>query len=147
MTVHKARKFAVALFGSMTAGSLILGPFIIYSPYVALCILAVAGFGHAAYTSNTMAFPADVVPKSATASVWGLASAGSGLGGALFQSLSGITVEKLSTTYSYSTAYNTVFIGYGTLALAALFVILFLMAPLVKEKTLDAFEQGEKDLK
>jgi ACS family hexuronate transporter-like MFS transporter len=147
MAVHKARKFAVALFGSMVAGSLILGPFIIYNPYIALIVLAVAGFGYAAYTSNTMAFPADVVPKSATASVWGLASVGSGLGGALFQSLSGITVNKLSATYSYSTAYNTVFVGYGLLALAGLFVVLFLMGPLVKDKTLKTFEQEEKDLK
>jgi MFS transporter, ACS family, hexuronate transporter len=141
MAVHKARKFAVALFGSMTAGSLILGPFIIYSPYIALIILAVAGFGHAAYTSNTMAFPADVVPKSATASVWGLASVGSGLGGALFQSLSGSAVEKLSTTYSYAAAYNTVFIGYGILALTALCVVLFLMGPLVKEKTFNGLRR------
>jgi ACS family hexuronate transporter-like MFS transporter len=147
MAVHKARKFAVAIFGSMTAGSLILGPFIIYNPFIALIVLAIAGFGYAAYTSNTMAFPADVVPKSATASVWGLASVGSGLGGALFQSLSGITVNKLSTTYSYSIAYNTVFVGYGVLALSGLFVVLFLMGPLVKDKTLKAFEQEENDLK
>ena len=46
----------------------------------------------------------------------------------------GITVDKLSTTYSYSTAYNTIFIGYGILALAALFVVLFLMGPLVKRE-------------
>jgi ACS family hexuronate transporter-like MFS transporter len=147
MAVHKARKFAVAIFGSMTAGSLILGPFIIYNPFIALIVLAIAGFGYAAYTSNTMAFPADVVPKSATASVWGLASVGSGLGGALFQSLSGITVNKLSTTYSYSIAYNTVFVGYGVLALSGLFVVLFLMGPLVKDKTLKAFDQEENDLK
>jgi ACS family hexuronate transporter-like MFS transporter len=134
--VHKARKIAVGLFGAMTAGSLILGPFIIYTPFIALIILAIAGFGYAAYTANTMAFPADVVPQNATASVWGLASVGSGLGGALFQSLSGITVEKLSGKYGYSTAYNSVFIGYGVLALLALLVILFLMGPLVKDKTM-----------
>jgi ACS family hexuronate transporter-like MFS transporter len=134
--VPKARKIAVGLFGAMTAGSLILGPFIIYNPFIALVILAIAGFGYAAYTANTMAFPADVVPQRATASVWGLASVGSGLGGALFQSLSGITVEKLSGKYGYSTAYNSVFIGYGILALLALLVILFLMGPLVKDKTM-----------
>lgn len=147
MPVHRARKFSVGLFGSITAGALILGPFIIYSPFVALVILAVAGFAHAAYTSNTMAFPADVVPHSATASVWGLASVGSGLGGALFQSLSGVTVDKLSNAYNYSMAYNTVFIGYGVLALIGLSVVLFLMGPLVKDKTLSAYEQEENNLK
>jgi len=137
--IHKARKIAVGLFGSLAAGSLISGPFIIHNPIIALVILAVAGFGYAAYTSNTMAFPADVVPQDATASVWGLASVGSGLGGALFQSISGITVSRLSGAYNYSVAYNVVFIGYGILALLGLFVVLFLMGPLVKDKKLSAF--------
>ena len=127
----------MGIFGSLTAGSLILGPLIIYTPFVALFILAVAGFGYAAYTSNTMAFPADVVPPNAVASTWGLASVGAGLGGAIFQSLSGVTVKKLSAAHGYPMAYNTVFIGYGILALLALLIVLFLMGPLVRDKRLD----------
>ncbi|MBK5270659.1 MAG: MFS transporter, partial [Bacteroidia bacterium] len=76
VAVHKARKLSVTLFGLLTAGSLIFGPLIIHSPAIALIVLATAGFGYGAYTANTMAFPADVVPKNAVASVWGLASVG-----------------------------------------------------------------------
>ena len=139
MAVHKARKLSVTLFGLLTAGSLILGPLIIHTPAVALVVLAIAGFGYAAYTANTMAFPADVVPKNAVASVWGLASVGAGLGGVLFQSVSGIAVKNLSEHYNYSVAYNAVFIGYGFLALIALGIVLFLMGPLVQDKRLQVF--------
>lgn len=130
MPIPKARKFSVGLFGSIMALSLILGPFVITSPISALIVLAVAGFGYAAYTANTMAFPADVVPKNATASVWGIASVGSGLGGAIFQSLSGTAVKNLSTSHSYAFAYNAVFIGYGVIALVGLSIILFAIGPL-----------------
>jgi MFS transporter, ACS family, hexuronate transporter len=144
ISVHKARKMAVALFGLLTAAALILGPLIIHTPTVALTVLAVAGFNHAAYTANTMAFPADVVPQNTIASVWGLASVGAGLGGAIFQSVSGVTVKNLSESYNYSVAYNSVFIGYGVLALLGLSVVLFLMGPLVKDKKLEALALSEE---
>lgn len=92
--IHKARKISVGIFGSIMALSLLSGPVFITSPASALTILAIAGFGYAAYTANTMAFPGDVVPKNATASVWGVASVGAGLGGALFQSISGVAVGR-----------------------------------------------------
>lgn len=136
--VPKARKIAVGIFGSLLAFSLILGPFIITSPTTALVVLSLAGFGYAAYTSNTMAFPADVVPLSATASVWGVASVGAGLGGAIFQALSGTTIERISKAYDYSFAYHTVFVGYGVLALIAVCVILFILGPLEKNEELEA---------
>jgi ACS family hexuronate transporter-like MFS transporter len=86
-----------------------------------------------------MAFPGDVVPQSATASVWGVASVGAGFGGMIFQSLSGLTVKNLSEAYDYSIAYNTVFIGYGTMALMGLSIILFFMGPLVKNQALQEY--------
>ncbi len=139
MPVPKARKLSVTLFGLLTAGSLILGPLIIHTPMVALIVLAIAGFGYASYTANTMAFPADVVPQNGVASVWGLASVGAGLGGAVFQSISGVAVKNLSESYNYSVAYNSVFIGYGVLALFGLSVVLFVMGPLVQDKKLEAY--------
>ncbi|MEJ0103948.1 MAG: MFS transporter [Bacteroidota bacterium] len=139
MPVQKARKLSVGIFGSLLGLSLILGPFIIVSPATALTVLSVAGFGYAAYTGNTMAFPADVVPLSATASVWGVASVGAGLGGAIFQSLSGITIEHLSKSYNYTVAYHTVFVGYGIMALIAVFIILFIVGPLKKDVELQRY--------
>jgi len=137
--VPKARKIAVGIFGSVMAFSLISAPFVITSPAIALVVLGVAGFGYAAYLSNTMAFPADVVPHSGVASVYGLASVGAGLGGAIFQSLSGLAVKNLSVSYNYPVAYNAVFVGYGILALVGLLIVLFIMGPLHKNMELQEF--------
>lgn len=139
MPIPKARKVSVAIFGGLMGLSLVLGPFIITTPASALVILSLASFGYAAYTANTMAFPADVVPQSATASVWGVASVGAGFGGMVFQSLSGITVKNLSEAYNYSVAYNAVFVGYGVTALVGLSIVLFVMGPLVKNRTLQEY--------
>lgn len=137
--VPRARKIAVGIFGSIMAFSLISAPFVISSPTIALVVLGVAGFGYAAYLSNTMAFPADVIPQSGVASVYGLASVGAGLGGAIFQSISGLTVKNLSAHYNYSVAYNTVFVGYGILALIGLSIVLFVMGPLNKNIELQEY--------
>jgi ACS family hexuronate transporter-like MFS transporter len=137
--IPKARKIGAGFFGSIMAFSLILGPLMIDGPYSALVVLALAGFGYASCSANMLAFPADVVPLSATASVWGLASVGSGLGGAIFQSLSGITVKNLSTKFGYSTAYNVVFIGYGLIALTGLLILLFMTGPLIRNKELQEY--------
>jgi MFS transporter, ACS family, hexuronate transporter len=137
--IHIARKISVTIFGLIMALSLLLGPLIINGPTGALIILAIAGFGYAAYTANTMAFPADVVPKSATASVWGIASVGAGLGGVIFQSVSGVAIKNLSASFDYNLAYSAVFIGYGLMALIGLSIVLFMTGPLVKNKELQDY--------
>jgi MFS transporter, ACS family, hexuronate transporter len=137
--IPKARKISVGIFGSIMALSLLLGPFVINGPTRALIVLAIAGFGYAAYTANTMAFPADVVPESATASVWGIASVGAGLGGIIFQSVSGVVIKNLSTHFNYTIAYSTVFIGYGLMAIIGLAIVLFLTGPLVQNRDLQAY--------
>jgi ACS family hexuronate transporter-like MFS transporter len=136
--IQNARKISVGIFGLMMALSLILGPFIINGP-----IGAIAGFGYAAYTANTMAFPADVVPKSATASVWGIASVGAGLGGVIFQSISGIAIKNLSIHFDYTVAYKAVFVGYGLIALIGLSIVIFMIGPLVQNKDLQTYVDGK----
>ena len=141
--VPVARKISAGFFGSIMAFSLMLGPFLIKGPYSALVVLALAGFGYASCTANMLAFPADVVPLSATASVWGVASIGSGSGGAIFQSLSGLAVKKLSTKYNYSVAYNVVFIGYGLLALIGISILLFMTGPLIRNNKLQEYVEQD----
>jgi ACS family hexuronate transporter-like MFS transporter len=136
LAVHKARKLAVSIFGLTLAAALLSGPFVIGGPASALAVLSVAGFGWAAYTANTLAFPADVVPQRAVATVWGLASVGAGLGGAFFQHASGLTVAHLRTTVGVAGAYHTVFVAYGVLALVGLTIVLFAMGPLMRDETL-----------
>jgi ACS family hexuronate transporter-like MFS transporter len=131
-----ARKVAVSIFGVMMALSLISGPLVIKGPAMAIIVLAVTGFCYTAYTANTMAMPADVVPSGSTASVWGIASVGAGLGGAIFQSLSGIAVKNLSVRFDYPTAYSAIFTGYGIMAFAGLAIILFTTGPLIRNQEL-----------
>jgi ACS family hexuronate transporter-like MFS transporter len=142
--IPKARKVSVTFFGLIMALSLLLGPVVIKEPTSALIILAIAGFGYAAYTANTMAFPADVVPKSATASVWGIASVGAGLGGVIFQSISGVAIKDLSAHFDYTLAYNVVFIGYGLLSLIGLSFVLFFLGPLVQNKEMQDYVEINK---
>ena len=141
--IPKARKISVGIFGLTMALSLLLGPFIINGPTGALIVLAIAGFGYAAYTANTMAFPADVVPKSAIASVWGIASVGAGLGGVIFQSVSGVAIKSISSHIDYRIAYSSVFVGYGLIALIGLSIVLFMTGPLVHSESLQAYVDEE----
>lgn len=141
--IPKARKIAVGIAGAIMGVSLLSAPFVITSPVSALIVFGLAGFGYTAYTANSLAFPADVAPKNATASVWGLACIGTGLGGAVFQSLSGITLKAVSTSHDYLTAYDVLFIGYGTIAFIGLFIMLFLMGPLVRNEALHKYAETE----
>jgi len=137
--IPKARKLSVGIFITIMGGALILAPFVITTAVSALVFFSLAGFGYTAYLANALAYPADVVPKSAVASVWGLASVGAGLGGAIFQSLSGLTIKTFSTSHGYGYAYNILFIGFGVSCLIGLSIILFLMGPLVKNEKLHEY--------
>jgi ACS family hexuronate transporter-like MFS transporter len=65
------------------------------------------------------------------ASIWGLASMGSGFGGMLFSWLSGRTIDQYG--------YTPVFIAYGIMPLIAAGLVIFAMGPL---KPLSGFENG-----
>jgi ACS family hexuronate transporter-like MFS transporter len=89
---------------------------------LAIAMVSLTTFGYTGYTANTLAFPVDVFPKNAVASVWGLASMGSGFGGMLFMALSGWLIGTFG--------YLPVFIGYGVMPLIALSLVLFGIGPL-----------------
>jgi len=136
LAIRKARKLAVSVFALTMAAALLSGPLVISGPRSALAVLSVAGFGWAAYTANTLAFPADVVPQRAVATVWGLASVGAGVGGAFFQHASGLSVAHLRTTLGVADAYHSVFVAYGLFALMGLTLVLFPMGPLTRDESL-----------
>lgn len=115
-----ARKASTAFFATLMLSTI---PAILTdSAPLAIALIAVTTFGYTGYTANTLAFPADVFPSRAVASVWGLASMGSGFGGMMFMALSGWLIGRFG--------YTPVFIGYGILPLLALFCILLLVGPL-----------------
>lgn len=142
MPIHKARKLAVCLSAAIMGISLLLAPFIITTPMSALLIFGVAGFGYTSYTANSLACPADVVPKSSAASVWGIGCVGTGLGGALFQSLSGITLKTFSANGNASSAYYYLFFMYGAIAIIGMMIVWFLMGPIKKDQSLQEYELG-----
>jgi hypothetical protein len=73
----------------------------------------------------------------------GVASVGAGLGGILLQSLSGLTVDKLANRVGYATAYHSVFVGYGIVALIGLSIVLFVIGPLLKDKSLEIYVKND----
>ncbi len=138
-----ARKLAVVLSGLLMGLSLLLGPLLIGSPISALILFGFAGFGYTSYTANCLALPADVVPKNAAASAWGLACIGNGLGGAVFQSASGVTLKSVSALHGYTAAYNVLFIGFGVSALIGVAIFLFGMGPIVRDDALQRYVEGD----
>jgi len=134
--IPKARKIALAISGIIMIVPLLFAPLMVTTAMSALIIFGIAGFGYTSYTANALALPADVVPKTAAASAWGLSCIGNGIGGAIFQTVSGITLKYVSAAYGYTIAYNTLFVGFGILAFIGVFILIFLMGPLVPDKSL-----------
>jgi ACS family hexuronate transporter-like MFS transporter len=143
MPIHKARKLSVCLSAAIMGVSLLAAPFVITTPMSALLIFGMAGFGYTSYTANSLACPADVVPKSSAASVWGIGCVGTGLGGALFQALSGITLTSFSSSTDHATGYNYLFFMYGGIAIIGLIVLWFFMGPITKDENLYAYDNGD----
>ncbi|MFI5129632.1 MAG: MFS transporter [Chitinophagales bacterium] len=143
--IPKARKISLGISGIIMGLPLLLAPFIVSTPMAALILFGLSGFGYTSYTANALALTADVVPKNAAASAWGLACIGNGIGGAIFQFLSGVTLKHVSASYSYTIAYNVLFVGFGVLAMIGLFILLFLLGPFVKDKALQEYA-GEGEL-
>jgi MFS transporter, ACS family, hexuronate transporter len=131
-TIPRARKLSVCLSVSITAMSLFAAPFVISTPMSALIVFGIAGFGYTSYTANSLACPADVVPKSSAATVWGIGCVGTGLGGAVFTALSGQTLSAITAYRTPVTAYNYLFFMYGIISLIGLFIVWFFMGPIEK---------------
>jgi ACS family hexuronate transporter-like MFS transporter len=120
-----ARKSSTAFFAVLMLST--IPAILTTSAPLSIALISLTTFGYTGYLANTLAFPADVFPKQAVASVWGLASMGAGFGGMLFMALSGRLISRFG--------YTPVFIGYGVLPLLALFCILFLIGPLRADAT------------
>ncbi|WP_414661335.1 MFS transporter [Horticoccus sp. 23ND18S-11] len=115
VAVPAARKISTVAFAALMLCTI---PAILTDrAWLAIALISLTTFGYTGYTANTLAFPADVFPKNAVASVWGLASMGSGFGGMLFMALSGWLIARHG--------YTPVFIGYGLMPVIAALLILF----------------------
>jgi ACS family hexuronate transporter-like MFS transporter len=142
MPIPQARRLALLLSGALMALPLLLAPLIVTTPMSALIVFGLSGFGYTSYTANALALTADVVPKSSAASAWGLACIGNGIGGAIFQSLSGVTLKSFSAVSGYAGAYNILFLGFGLLVVIGIVILLFLSGSFEKNKDLHDYAEG-----
>ena len=74
---------------------------LVHGAIASIAWVSVAMAGYTAALANMLAMPADVFPASAVASVYGIASMGSGFGGMVFMLFTGWLV----THYSYIPAF------------------------------------------
>jgi ACS family hexuronate transporter-like MFS transporter len=115
-----ARKLSVAVFVCLMASAI---PAVLVSDVrLSIAFVSVAMLGYTGVTANMLAIPADVFPKTVVASIWGLASLGSGFGGMLFALITGWLVDHYS--------YQPVFIGFGLIPFIALFILLTVLGPI-----------------
>jgi ACS family hexuronate transporter-like MFS transporter len=95
-----------------------------------LCIgyVSIAMAGYTAALANMLPMPADVFPSDSVASVYGIASMGSGFGGMVFMLITGWMVQHYS--------YNLAFLLFAVLPLLGNGIQWLFMGPLTPMATL-----------
>ncbi len=115
-----ARKITITVFTTLMLSAI---PAVLAdSAAVSIGFVSIAMLGYTGALANMLALPADVFPKNAVASVYGLASMGSGFGGMIFTLITGWLVDN----YSYTPA----FIGFGVLPLICAAMLWLWLGPL-----------------
>jgi ACS family hexuronate transporter-like MFS transporter len=115
-----ARKSSVTIFAVLMTAA--IPAVAIGDARLSIALVSVAMMGSTAVTANMLAMPADVFPKNAVASVWGLSGLGAGFGGMIFALITGWLVDHYS--------YVPVFIMFGLLPLLATLILWFILGPL-----------------
>jgi ACS family hexuronate transporter-like MFS transporter len=111
---HVVRKIVFILFPVLMTSA--IPAVLVEDARISVALVSIATFGYTGGGANMLALPADFYPKNALASIWGLASMGSGFGGMLFSLATGWVVAHFS--------YTPAFIGFGLLPLIASALIL-----------------------
>jgi ACS family hexuronate transporter-like MFS transporter len=119
-SVTVARKSAVTFFAALMTSA--IGVVLVQQAWLAIALVSIAMLGYTGSLANMLALPGDVFPKSTIASVYGLASMGSGFGGMLFTLITGWVVDHYS--------YTPVFIGFGLLPLICAAILWLLVGEL-----------------
>lgn len=104
-----ARRISVLVFSACMVAAFPAA--MVASTTLSIALISVATFGYSGALANVLALPRDVFPKNAVASIWGLASMGSGFGGMVFSLATGWLVDHYS--------FRPVFMLFGTLPIIA----------------------------
>jgi ACS family hexuronate transporter-like MFS transporter len=115
-----ARKASVTFFASLMLSA--VPAVLVGETWLSIAFVSVAMLGYTGALANILTMPSDVFPKNAVASVYGLASMGSGFGGMLFTLIAGWLVQN----YSYMPA----FFLFGVLPLVSASILWFFAGPL-----------------
>ncbi len=115
-----ARKSAVTFFAALMLAA--IPAVLAEDAWASIAFVSVAMFGYTGALANMLSMPADVFPGGAVASVYGLASMGSGFGGMVFTLITGWVVDNYS--------YTPVFIGFGLMPLVCALILWTLAGPL-----------------
>jgi MFS transporter, ACS family, hexuronate transporter len=124
VSVTVARKLSVTAFACLMVVA--IPAVLVNDVRLSIALVSLAMIGYTGCSSNTLAMPADVFPKQVLASIWGLASVGSGFGGMLFSLITGWLVDHYS--------YVPVFVMFGITPLIFALIICFVIGPLVPQK-------------
>jgi ACS family hexuronate transporter-like MFS transporter len=123
-SVTVARKAAITFFAALMLTA--IPAVLVNNAYLSIGLVSIAMLGYTGSLANMLSMPADVFGKHAVASVYGLASMGSGFGGMVFTLITGWVVDH----YSYTPA----FIGFGILPLICATVLWTCMGRLEKPR-------------
>ena len=120
VSVTVARKGTVTLFAFLMTSA--IPAVLVADVRWSIALISLAMFGYTGCNANMLSFPGDVFSTNVLASIWGLASVGSGLGGMLFAMLTGWAIDHYS--------YVPVFVGFGVLPLVSAVIMWLIMGPL-----------------
>ena len=115
VTLDRAREMGLWVFPAIMTSA--IPAVLVASPWLAIAFVSIATFGYTGCLANMLALPGDRYPRNALASIWGLASMGSGFGGMMFSLITGWLVSR----YSYVPA----FFLFGLLPLVAAGILLW----------------------
>lgn len=123
LSISPARKLAVTLAALLMTAA--IPAVLVHGATASIALVSLAMAGYTAALANMLAMPADVFPASAVASVYGIASMGSGFGGMVFMLLTGWLVAH----YSYLPAFAL----FGFIPLICALILWTLAGPLAPD--------------
>ncbi len=125
-SVTAARKTAVTFFAVLMATA--IPAVLTKDAWLSIAMVSLAMLGYTGSLANMLAMPSDVFPGNTVASVYGIASMGSGFGGMLFALMTGWLVDHYS--------YTPVFFGFGLMPMVCASILWIWAGPLHNATTL-----------
>ena len=113
LSPQMARRVGVLIFSMLMTAAVPAA--MVHSSSLSIALISTATFGYCGALANVLAIPRDLFPKNAVASIWGLASMGSGFGGMFFSLATGWLVDHYS--------FKPVFVLFGITPIIAALLI------------------------